>query len=66
MQVSYPQYVRLAALQQKVVKLDQALRKMQSEVPRQELESSPKWNTLLSLHDSLKKMLPSDHHERYL
>ena len=65
MRVSYPQYVRLVALQEKVIKLDLVMRRMQSQVPRDELENVPKWHTLLALHDSLKKMLPPEYTARY-
>ena len=64
MRVSYPQYVRLVALQEKVIKLDLVMRRMQSQVPREELENVPKWHTLVALHDSLKKMLPPEYTAR--
>ena len=66
MRVSYPQYVRLVALQEKVIKLDLVMRRMQSQIPPEELETVPKWNTLLKLHDSLKKMLPPDYMARFV
>ena len=43
MQVSYPQYVRLVALQKKVIKLDQVLKKMKLMKPIEELEKMPQW-----------------------
>ena len=61
MQVSYPQYLRLVALQAKVVKLDKLMRKMLKTRTLEELQTIPKWNTLVALHDALKKMLPQDY-----
>ena len=61
MQVSYPQYLRLVALQAKVVKLDQLMRRMLKTRTLEELQTIPKWHTLVALHDALKKMLPQDY-----
>lgn len=61
MQVSYPQYLRLVALQEKVVKLDKLMRKMLKTRTLEELQKIPKWNTLVALHDALKKMLPQEY-----
>jgi len=61
MQVSYPQYLRLVALQAKVVKLDKLMRKMLKTRTLEELQKIPKWNTLVALHDALKKMLPQEY-----
>ena len=58
MQVSYPQYLRLITLQAKVVKLDKLMRKMLKMKTLDELQKIPKWNTLVSLHEALEKMLP--------
>lgn len=65
MQVSYPQYLRLVELQDKVIKLDKVMRRMQSQMSREELEAVPRWHTLVALHNSLSKMLPPDHMERW-
>ena len=43
MQVSYPQYLRLVALQEKVVQLDKLLRKMRQYKTEEELEKIPQW-----------------------
>ena len=43
MQVSYPQYLRLVQLQEKVVKLDKLLRKLRAVKPIEELEKMPQW-----------------------
>merc|ERR1712018_929483 len=61
MQVSYPQYLRLVALQAKVVKLDKLMRKILKTRTLEELQKIPKWNTLVDLHDALKKMLPQEY-----
>ena len=61
MQVSYPQYLRLVALQAKVVKLDQLMRRMLKTRTLDELQNIPKWHTLVALHNALKKMLPQDY-----
>ena len=61
MQVSYPQYLRLVALQEKVVKLDKLMRRMLKTRTLEELQTIPKWHTLVALHDALKKMLPQDY-----
>ena len=61
MQVSYPQYLRLISLQAKVVKLDKLMRKMLKMKTLDELQKIPKWNTLVSLHAALEKMLPQNY-----
>ena len=61
MQVSYPQYLRLVQLQAKVVKLDKLMRKMLETRTLEQLQNIPKWNTLVALHHSLRKMLPKDY-----
>jgi hypothetical protein len=61
MQVSYPQYLRLVALQAKVVKLDKLMRRMLETRTLEELQTIPKWHTLVALHDALKKMLPQEY-----
>ena len=43
MQVSMPQYLRLVALQEKVIQLDKILRKMKKYKTEEELEKLPQW-----------------------
>ena len=61
MRVSYPQYLRLKNLQERVIKMDQTLAKIASVVPKEKLKSHPKWNKLVKLHASLRKVLPSEY-----
>ena len=61
MRVSYPQYLRLKNLQERVIKMDQTLSKIASVVPKEKLMSHPKWNKLVKLHASLRKVLPSEY-----
>ena len=61
MKVSYPQYLRLVALQEKVVRLDKLMRRMLETRTLEELQTIPKWHTLVALHNSLKKMLPEEY-----
>jgi len=61
MQVSMPQYLRLVALQEKVIKLDKILQKMKAYKTEEELANLPQWQKLVSLHGSLKKLLPTDY-----
>ena len=44
MQVSYPQYLRLVALQEKVIQLDKILRKMKEYKTDEELDKLPQWH----------------------
>ena len=41
------------------------MRRMVATIPREKLESQPKWQTLVSLHSSLKKLLPNEYREKY-
>ena len=43
MQVSMPQYLRLVALQEKVIQLDKILRKMKQYKTEEELAQLPQW-----------------------
>ena len=61
MQVSYPQYLRLIALQEKVIQLDKLIRKMREFRTDEQLRRIPQWKRLISLHGSLKKLLPADY-----
>ncbi len=47
MQVSYPQYLRLVALQEKVIQLDKLLRKMKEFKTEEELKRIPQWQRYL-------------------
>lgn len=62
-QVSLPQYYRLMELQEKVMKLDAVMRKLEEDVSPEKLESSGKWNKLVSMRQSLQKLLPQAHPE---
>ena len=64
MRVSYPQYLRLVAIQREVIRMDQTIRHMLSNYDAVELAQNPHWMELLELYDSLKKMLPPDYLER--
>jgi hypothetical protein len=61
--VSLPQYMRLMELQQKVMKLDTVLRRLSTGVDPEKLAASTKWNKLVSMRQSLQKLLPEDHPE---
>jgi hypothetical protein len=61
MRVSYPQYLRLVAIQREVIKMDQTIRAMVRTHDPQELADNPHWMELLELYDSLKKMLPLEY-----
>ena len=60
-QVSLPQYLRLMELQEKVLKLDQVMRKLSDGVDPDKLAASAKWGQLVSMRQSLQKLLPEDH-----
>ena len=64
MRVSYPQYLRLVAIQREVIRMDQTIRHMLSTYDEMELAQNPHWMELLELYDSLKKMLPEDYLEQ--
>ena len=59
--VSLPQYLRLMQLQEKVLKLDAVMRKLSEDVDASKLASSSKWNQLVSMRQSLQKLLPETH-----
>ncbi len=61
MRVSYPQYLRLVAIQREVIKMDQTIRAMVRQYDPVELAENPYWMELLELYDSLKKMLPPEY-----
>ena len=61
MHVSYPQYVRLRAIQKEVIKMDQMIRRMVRTHDPQELAANPHWMELLELYDAMKKMLPQEY-----
>ena len=60
-QVSLPQYYRLMELQEKVLQLDGVMRKLTEDVSPDKLASSQKWNQLVSMRQSLQKLLPQEH-----
>ena len=64
MRVSYPQYLRLVAIQREVIRMDQTIRHMLNTYDAVELAQNPHWMELLELYDSLRKMLPPDYLER--
>ena len=59
--VSYPQYLRLVAIQREVIRMDQKIRHMLSMYNEMELAQNPHWMEILELYDALKKMLPADY-----
>ena len=59
--VSLPQYLRLMELQEKVMKLDSVLRKLSDGVDPEKLAGSSKWNQLVTMRQSLQKLLPEGH-----
>ena len=60
MQVSMPQYLRLKALQNKVIKLDKVIKAVQARYTHQELELLPQYARLIALHRSLSPFLPNN------
>ena len=63
MRVSYPQYLRLVAIQKEVIRMDQTIRSMLATYDPVELAQNPYWMELLELYDALKKMLPEEYLE---
>ena len=61
MRVSYPQYLRLVAIQREVIRMDQTIRHMLNSYDPVELANNPHWMELLELYDSLRKMLPPEY-----
>ena len=59
MRVSYPQYLRLMALQEKVIKLDKLIQALHSRFSLEQLDELPQYQRLISLHKSLAPLLPS-------
>ena len=59
--VSYPQYLRLIAIQKEVIRMDQTIRAMLSNYDASELAQNPYWIELVDLYNSLKKMLPKEY-----
>ena len=60
MQVSYPQYVRLMALQEKVIKLDNIIKALKSKYTLEELQKMTSYRKMVSLLDSLMPLLPNN------
>ena len=61
--VSYPQYLRLVAIQQEVIRMDMTIRSMLQTYDPVELSQNQYWIELLELYNSLKKMLPESYKE---
>ena len=61
--VSLPQYYKLKALQEKVLKLDKVMRKLSYGVPEEKLNQSPKWLQLVRMRNAMQKLLPDSHPE---
>ena len=61
--VSYPQYLRLVAIQREVIRMDVTIRSMLQTYDPIELSQNPYWIELLELYNSLKKMLPEKYVE---
>lgn len=59
--VSLPQYYKLKALQEKVLKLDKVMRKLSYGVPEEKLNQSPKWLQLVRMRNAMQKLLPDSH-----
>ena len=60
MQVSYPQYVNLMALQKKVVKLDNIIKALKSKYSSEELQKMPSYRKMVSLLEKLMPLLPNN------
>merc|ERR1712209_132570 len=56
--VSYPQYLRLVRLSEKVQKLDSVIEKLQQHRSEAELSRVPQYNQLVELRESLRPLLP--------
>ena len=50
-------------LQERVMKLDTVMRKLSEDIAPEKLASTPKWNKLVSMRQSLQKLLPQEHPE---
>ena len=61
MRVSYPQYLRLKAIQNEVIKMDKMIRSMVARYDLEELETNQYWVELLELYETMKKILPADY-----
>lgn len=64
--VTYPQYLRLKSLQNRVIKLDQLIEKLRSSYPNHILEQMPKWHQLKMAHKALSGMLPESYNPELL
>jgi len=63
--VTYPQYLRLKTLQERVIRLGQVIRKLEASYPMSKLETMPKWHNLVNMYNNLKGMLPDEEDEQY-
>ena len=57
--VSYPTYVRLTRLQEKVIKLEKMIVLLHHRYTMDQLEHLPQYQRLMSLYNSLKPLLPN-------
>jgi len=59
-QMTYPQYWKLMALQKKVLKLDSVMEKISEKVnDPQLLAENPKWKELVGLRQAMEELMPS-------
>ena len=65
MRVSYPQYLRLKAIQAEVIRMDQMIRRMAKSHTIDELNQNPHWLELVDLYESMKKILPEGYHQQH-
>lgn len=59
--VSYPQFLRLMAIQREVIRMDKVIKSMMQTYDPEELAQNPYWIELLDLFASLEKMLPENY-----
>ncbi len=65
MQVSYPTYVRLMRLQNKVMKLKRMILILHARYSQDQLDELPQYARLISLYNSLKPLLPTADRGKY-
>ena len=58
-QVSYPTYVRLTRLQDKVLRLKRMIQMLHMKYTEEQLENLPQYQKLMKLYTSLKPLLPT-------
>ena len=64
-QVSYPQYLRLVKLQEKVIKLNQMIDALHARYTQEQLASLSQYQRLMQLHASLMPLLPEQLREAH-